>query len=64
MGQSKKENQKKKLFSFFKKTKTNLRTSHWVGHSKLKELGINDLFDREQMIEYLESGLTGAHKEN
>ena len=39
------------------------RTSHWVGHSKLKVLDINDLFENKQMIEYLEAELTGALKE-
>ena len=56
------EGKSKKNYSV--SSKTNLRTYHWVGHSKLKELFINDLFDRKQMIEDLESGLTGAHKEN
>ena len=27
------------------------RTSHWVGHSKLKDLCINDFFEGEHMIE-------------
>ena len=29
----------------------NDRTAHWIGHSKLKELYINDFFKREQMNE-------------
>ena len=29
----------------------NYRTVHWVGHSKLKELDINDFFKRKQMSE-------------
>ena len=36
------------------------RTDNWVGHSKLKGLYYNNVFDRKQMIEYLESDLTGA----
>ena len=37
-------------------------TSHWVGHSKLKELFINDLFERKHMIDAMEDELTGALK--
>ena len=48
----------KSLFSFFKK-KSDI-TSHLVGHSKLKELDINDLSKRKQMIEDMETKLTGA----
>ena len=36
---------------------------HWVSHSKLKELDINDFFEGKQMIENLEAELTGALKE-
>ena len=36
------------------------RTSHWVGHSDLTELDINDLFERKQMIEDVEAELTEA----
>ena len=38
------------------------RTSHWVVHSYLKELYINDLFERKQMIEYIKDELTEAPK--
>ena len=31
--------------------------SHWVGHSKLKELDTTDFFERKKMIEYMESEL-------
>ena len=53
------------LFSFFKDVFINkdLRTAHWVGHSLLKELYYNNVFDRKQMIEDLESELTGTPKE-
>ena len=30
----------------------NDRTSHWVGHSDIKELDNNYFFERKQMIEY------------
>ena len=36
--------------------------SHWVGHYLLKELDINDFFDRKHMNEDLESELTGTLK--
>ena len=36
----------------------NDRTAHWVGHSKLKELFINDFFKRKQMNEEMEAELT------
>ena len=36
------------------------RTSHWVGHSKLKESDKNDLFEIKQIIEDMESELTEA----
>ena len=67
MGQSKKSNQKKKIYSVsshINHINKCDRTSHWVGHSKLKELDINDLFEMKQMIEDLEAKLTGALKEN
>ena len=56
---------KKKLFGSFKEISIDkdIKAAHWVGHSKLKELYINDLFYRKQMIEDLEAGLTGALKE-
>ena len=38
----------------------NERTSHWVGHSDLKELGTIDFFKRKQMIYYMEAELTKA----
>ena len=66
VGQSKKSNQKEKtLFSFFKTifTDKDIRTSHCVGHSKIKELDNNDLFYKKQMIENLEAELTGSLKE-
>ena len=40
------------------------RTSHQVGHSKLKELDINDLFERKKMIEDMEAEITEAPKIN
>ena len=46
MGQSKNSNQKKKRYSVssnrFYINKGDIK-SHWVGHSKLKELDVNDL---------------------
>ena len=33
------------------------RTSHWVGHSKLKELDTIDFFKRKHIIEYMEDEL-------
>ena len=65
MGQSKKSNQKgKKPFSFFNFLNINKgdKTSHWVGHSDLKELDINDLFESKQTIEDMEAELTEALK--
>ena len=63
MGQSKKSNKKEKtffnFFNFFYINKGD-RTSHWVGHSKIKELGINGFFERKQMIEDMEDELTEA----
>ena len=35
-------------------------TSHWVGHSKLKELDTNDFFERKKNIEDMEAELTEA----
>ena len=52
MGQPNKSNQKEKPYSvpsFFYINKGD-RTSHWVGHSDIKELYINDLFERKHMI--------------
>ena len=37
--------------------------SHWVGHSKLKELYIHNFFGRKHMVEDLEAKLTGLPKE-
>ena len=48
------------LFNFYKNKGD--RTSHWVGDSKLKELDINDFFERKQIIEDMESELTEAPK--
>ena len=36
--------------------------SHWVGHLDLKELYINDLIKRKQMIDDMEAELTEAPK--
>ena len=54
----------KKPIHFSKKKYINKgdRTYHWVGHSDLKELYINDLFEREKMIEDMEAKLTEAPK--
>ena len=38
------------------------RTSHWVGHSNIKELDINDFLERKNMIEDMEAELTEAKK--
>ena len=38
------------------------RTSHWVVHSALKELYINDPFEIKHMIEDMEAKLTEASK--
>ena len=65
MGQSKNSNKKgKKPFSFFNFFNINKgdKTSHWVGHSDLKELDINDLFERKQRIEDMEAELTESQK--
>ena len=40
-----------------------LRTAHWVGHSLLKQLDYNDIFNRKPMIDDLEYELTGESKE-
>ena len=40
------------------------RTSQWVGHSKLKELDINDFLERKHMIDDMEAELTEAPKTN
>ena len=40
--------------------KKNGRTSHWVGHSDLKELYTNDLFERKHTLEDMEAELTEA----
>ena len=40
------------------------RTSHWVGHSRLKELDTNGFFERKQMIEDMESELTKSSEIN
>ena len=39
------------------------RTTHWVVHSDLKELDINDSFERKHMIEDMEAELTEAPKQ-
>ena len=51
---------RKKPIQFFLNISKGDRTSHWVGHSKIKELDINDLFERKDMIENLEAELTEA----
>ena len=62
MGLFKYSNQKEKtLFSFFREEKI-YRTSHWVNHKELKELNVNNLFEREKMIEDMDAELTGALK--
>ena len=38
--------------------------SHWVGHTKIKELDNIDVFKRKQMIEYMEAELTEWSKIN
>ena len=45
------------LFSFFKKLyiNNNDRTAHFVGHSKLKELDIDDFYKRKQTNEDMEA---------
>ena len=40
------------------------RTSHWVGHSYLKELDTNDFFEWKQIIDDIEVELTEASKPN
>ena len=40
------------------------RTYNWVGHSKRKELYINTLFEKKQIIEDLEVVLTEELKES
>ena len=65
MGQSKKSNQREKtLFSFliFVFINKGDRKSHFVGHSELKELDINDLFERINTIKDIKSELTEATK--
>ena len=48
---------------FFKNNYLNKndRTTHWVGHSKLKELYIYDFFKIKQMNEEMEAELTGMY---
>ena len=52
----------KKHFQFLKNNciNKNDRTSHWVGHSDLKYLDTNELFERKQIIEDMEAELTEA----
>ena len=52
------------IFSFFKNNYINKGdiTSHWVVHSDITELHINDVFERKQMIEDMEVELTEAPK--
>ena len=38
------------------------RKSHWVGHSKLKQLYTNGFFARKQIIEDMEAELTESSK--
>ena len=38
------------------------RTFHWVVHSDLKELDINDFFERKEIIEDMKAELTEAQK--
>ena len=47
-------------FRFIKKFYLNIgdKTSHWIEHSKIKELGTIDFIERKQMIEDMESELT------
>ena len=40
------------------------KTSHWVGNSDLKELDIKYLFEREKIIEDMETELTKAQKKH
>ena len=40
------------------------RTSHWFGHSDLKELDTIDFLKRKQMIEDMEAELTEASEIN
>ena len=65
MGQSKKSNQKGKkpysVSSIFYINKGD-KTSHWVENYKLKELDINDLSERKQIIEDMEAEMTEAPK--
>ena len=52
---SKPLNKRYKTYSVSPKTfylNKNYRTSHWVGHSDIKELYNNYFFERKQMIEY------------
>ena len=65
MGQPKKSNQKEKtLFSFliFVFINKGDRKSHCVGHSELKELDINDLFERINTIKDMKSELIESTK--
>ena len=50
----------KNRFSFLNK-KSDIK-SNWVGHSKLKQLEINDFFDRKKIIADLEDELNGELK--
>ena len=39
--------------------KDNNKTSHWVGHSKLKTLYLKDFYNRKIIINEIEAGLNG-----
>ena len=39
--------------------KDNNKTSHWVGHSKLKTLYLKDFYNRKIIINEIEAGLSG-----
>ena len=39
--------------------KDNNKTSHWVGHSKLKTLYLEDFYNRKIIINKLEDSITG-----
>ena len=65
MGQYKISNQKKRTYSVSSKKNCINKgdiTSYWVVHSKIKELDVNNLFERKQMIEVMKAELTGSLK--
>ena len=66
MGKYKKLNQNRKIYSVYSNNNNINKDdimSHWVGHSKLKDLYINGFFERKDIIEDLEAELNGAIKE-